>query len=199
MQGDRGHEAIAVPGRIVARRARRVRLQQHAGRARAVGDRRLAARARRASRPRATPASLPAQTASTNATAALNPGIAARTRLRFAPIVGATVEAATPLTERLAQRARARGITLAGSADPTDHPCAEGLFLDPHRRQRDHGHLCLGRLRSGRQPPAPHPRPAEGAVRRRRRLGRGSARDDAGHRRPTIDQLAAWLARRSTG
>ncbi|MHA6686584.1 hypothetical protein [Mesorhizobium sp. A556] len=40
----------------------------------------------------------------------------ARTRLQIAPIVGATVEAATPLTERLALRARERGITLAGSA-----------------------------------------------------------------------------------
>jgi hypothetical protein len=40
----------------------------------------------------------------------------AKIRLQIAPIVGATVEAATPLTERLAMRARERGITLVGSA-----------------------------------------------------------------------------------
>jgi hypothetical protein len=51
------------------------------------------------------PAATPAQVA-----AAL-----AKVRLQIAPIVGATVEAATPLTERLAMRARERGITLVGS------------------------------------------------------------------------------------
>lgn len=51
------------------------------------------------------PAASPAQVA-----AAL-----AKIRLQIAPIVGATVEAATPLTERLSMRARERGITLVGS------------------------------------------------------------------------------------
>lgn len=68
------------------------------------------------------------QTASTSAAKPLNPGIAARTRLRFDPIVGATVDVATPLTERLAQRARARGITLAGSADPSTTHVLKGYF-----------------------------------------------------------------------
>ena len=45
--------------------------------------------------------------------------IVAKTRVQFAPIVGTPVEAATPLTERLGVRARARGITLAGSTDTT--------------------------------------------------------------------------------
>ena len=71
---------------------------------------------------------VPVQAASTNTTAALNPGIAARTRLRFDPIVSATVDVATPLTERLAQRARARGITLAGSADPSTTHVLKGYF-----------------------------------------------------------------------
>lgn len=59
------------------------------------------------------PAASPAQVA-----AAL-----AKVRLQIAPIVGATVEAATPLTERLAMRARERGITLVGSAgaQPATH------------------------------------------------------------------------------
>jgi hypothetical protein len=70
---------------------------------------------------------VPVQTASAT-TAALNPGIAARTRLRFDPIVGATVDVATPLTERLAQRARARGITLAGSADRSTTHVLKGYF-----------------------------------------------------------------------
>lgn len=71
---------------------------------------------------------IPVQTASTGTSAALNPGIAARTRLRFDPIVGATVEAAAPLTERLAQRARARGISLAGSSDPATTHILKGYF-----------------------------------------------------------------------
>lgn len=71
---------------------------------------------------------IPIQTASTGTSAPLNPGIAARTRLRFDPIVGATVEVATPLTERLAQRARARGISLAGSNDPATTHVLKGYF-----------------------------------------------------------------------
>jgi hypothetical protein len=71
---------------------------------------------------------LPVQTVSTGTSAPLNPGIAARTRLRFDPIVGATVEVATPLTERLAQRARARGISLAGSSDPATTHVLKGYF-----------------------------------------------------------------------
>ena len=71
---------------------------------------------------------IPVQTASTDASAALDPGIAARTRLRFDPIVGATVDVATPLTERLAQRARARGIRLAGNTDPSTTHVLKGYF-----------------------------------------------------------------------
>lgn len=55
------------------------------------------------------PAATPAQTAA----------IVGKARVQFAPIVGATVEAATPLTQRLGIRARERGITLAGSTDTT--------------------------------------------------------------------------------
>ena len=68
------------------------------------------------------------QSASADASAALDPGIAARTRLRFDPIVGATVDVATPLTERLAQRARARGIRLAGNTDPSTTHVLKGYF-----------------------------------------------------------------------
>ncbi|MBN9271354.1 MAG: hypothetical protein J0J15_14165, partial [Mesorhizobium sp.] len=45
--------------------------------------------------------------------------ILSKTRLQIAPIVGASVEAATPLTAELQARAKQRGITLAGSADQT--------------------------------------------------------------------------------
>ncbi len=68
------------------------------------------------------------QAASAAAPVPLNPGIAARTRLRFDPIVGATVDVAAPLTERLAQRARARGIALAGNADPATTHVLKGYF-----------------------------------------------------------------------
>lgn len=68
------------------------------------------------------------QTASAGASVPLNPAIAARTRLHFDPIVGATVETATPLTERLAVRARAQGFTLAGNADPATTHVLKGYF-----------------------------------------------------------------------
>lgn len=47
--------------------------------------------------------------------------IAAVTRLQFAPIVGTPVEAAGPLSERLALRARERGIVIARADEPLSH------------------------------------------------------------------------------
>lgn len=45
--------------------------------------------------------------------------VTSKMRVQFAPIVGTPVEAATPLSQQLGIRARARGITLAGSTDTT--------------------------------------------------------------------------------
>ena len=42
-------------------------------------------------------------------------------RIQFAPIVGSTVEAVTPLTQRLAERAHERGIGLAGKGGDATH------------------------------------------------------------------------------
>lgn len=52
----------------------------------------------------------------------------ARTRLQVAPIVGASVEAATPLTAELQTRAKQRGITLAGSTDQAATHVLKGYF-----------------------------------------------------------------------
>lgn len=52
----------------------------------------------------------------------------ARTRLQLAPIVGASVEAATPLTAELQTRAKQRGITLAGSTDQAATHVLKGYF-----------------------------------------------------------------------
>jgi hypothetical protein len=72
----------------------------------------------------ATPAaSSPAPAASGQSAAAL-----AKTRLQVAPIVGASVEAAAPLTAELQTRARQRGITLAGSTDQTATHVLKGYF-----------------------------------------------------------------------
>jgi hypothetical protein len=57
-----------------------------------------------------------------------NAAAIARTRLQVAPIVGASVEAATPLTAELQTRAKQRGITLAGSADQTPTHVLKGYF-----------------------------------------------------------------------
>jgi hypothetical protein len=47
--------------------------------------------------------------------------VATVSRLQFAPIVGTPVEAAGPLSERLAQRAREKGIALARTGEPQSH------------------------------------------------------------------------------
>lgn len=62
------------------------------------------------------------------ATAGKSAAAIARTRLQVAPIVGASVEAATPLTAELQTRAKQRGITLAGSADQTPTHVLKGYF-----------------------------------------------------------------------
>jgi hypothetical protein len=72
----------------------------------------------------ATPAaSSPAPAASGQSAAAL-----AKTRLQVAPLGGASVEAAAPLTAELQTRARQRGITLAGSTDQTATHVLKGYF-----------------------------------------------------------------------
>ena len=57
-------------------------------------------------------------------TVAVRPG----TRLRFDSVVGATVEAVAPLNERLASRARAAGIKIAGNTDPSTTHILKGYF-----------------------------------------------------------------------
>ncbi|MCZ8544668.1 hypothetical protein OOJ09_10780 [Mesorhizobium qingshengii] len=70
----------------------------------------------------------PAVPATTPLTPAQSAAILSKTRLQIAPIVGASVEAATPLTAELQTRARQRGITLAGSADQTATHVLKGYF-----------------------------------------------------------------------
>ncbi|MGB3418160.1 MAG: hypothetical protein WBA36_15910 [Mesorhizobium sp.] len=77
----------------------------------------------------ADPTTSSTQAAGSQSDRAASPAVLAKTRLQIAPIVGATVEAATPLTERLAQRARERGIKLTGSAaDQTPTLMLKGYF-----------------------------------------------------------------------
>ena len=67
-------------------------------------------------------------TAATPVTPAQSAAVLSKTRLQIAPIVGASVEAATPLTAELQTRARQRGITLAGSSDQTATHVLKGYF-----------------------------------------------------------------------
>ncbi|RWN49349.1 MAG: hypothetical protein EOS03_02480 [Mesorhizobium sp.] len=77
--------------------------------------------------PATSTAGAPASTAAP-VTSAQSAAILSKTRLQIAPIVGASVEAATPLTAELQTRARQRGITLAGSADQTVTHVLKGYF-----------------------------------------------------------------------
>lgn len=70
----------------------------------------------------------PAASSPTPASPAQSAAAIARTRLQVAPIVGASVEAAAPLTAELQTRARQRGITLAGSTDQTATHVLKGYF-----------------------------------------------------------------------
>lgn len=67
-------------------------------------------------------------TSSTTATAAQSAAIATNARIQFAPIVGTSVEAASVLSERLASRARERGIALARSSDTATTHVLKGYF-----------------------------------------------------------------------
>ncbi|MER9655592.1 hypothetical protein NKJ26_19065 [Mesorhizobium sp. M0152] len=78
--------------------------------------------------PAPSPAASAAAASASPAPPAQSAAILARTRLQIAPIVGASVEAATPLTAELQTRARQRGITLAGSADQTPTHVLKGYF-----------------------------------------------------------------------
>lgn len=78
--------------------------------------------------PSAVAASPPSAGQADGAVAALPPAIASRTKLRVDPIVGASVEAALPLTERLSEQARARGLSIVGSVDPAATHVLKGYF-----------------------------------------------------------------------
>ncbi len=61
-------------------------------------------------------------------TAVQPPARSSRIRLQVAPIVGASVEAAGPLMEELQQRARQRGVALAGSSGQNATHVLKGYF-----------------------------------------------------------------------
>jgi hypothetical protein len=77
-------------------------------------------------------AGTPAPPAAATATAPVDPARSAaalaRVRLQIAPLVGASVESATPLTERMNVRARERGVTLVGSTDTSATHVLKGYF-----------------------------------------------------------------------
>jgi hypothetical protein len=74
------------------------------------------------------PAPTPSPSAPATAAAVASLPSTTRARINFAPIVGATVEAAGPLSERLALKARERGITLARSGEPGTTHVLKGYF-----------------------------------------------------------------------
>jgi hypothetical protein len=77
--------------------------------------------------PPAASGTLPPATAGTPGGGAVA-AISTNARVQFAPVIGATVEAVTPLTERLMNRARERGIGLAPSGDPATTHMLKGYL-----------------------------------------------------------------------
>jgi hypothetical protein len=80
-----------------------------------------------ATAPAPTPAPSAAASSATPRTPAQTAALA-KTRLQVAPIVGASVEAAAPLTAELQTRAKQRGLTLVGSTDQTATHVLKGYF-----------------------------------------------------------------------
>ncbi|MBZ9655388.1 hypothetical protein [Phyllobacterium lublinensis] len=83
----------------------------------------------------AAPSSAPAVQTAGGATSGPNqagapaaPGSPRTAKLRFAPIVGAPIAAATPLSQRLSALAKAKGITLGTSADTDNTHIMKGYF-----------------------------------------------------------------------
>ncbi|MDX8526792.1 hypothetical protein RFM68_20035 [Mesorhizobium sp. MSK_1335] len=70
----------------------------------------------------------PTAAASATPATSTQTAVLARTRLQVAPIVGASVEVAAPLTAELQARARQRGVTLVGSTDQTATHVLKGYF-----------------------------------------------------------------------
>ncbi|RWD70511.1 hypothetical protein [Mesorhizobium sp.] len=77
-----------------------------------------------------TTAPAPSPTPSTTASPRTSAQTAAlaKTRLQVAPIVGASVDVAAPLTAELQTRAKQRGLTLVGSTDQTATHVLKGYF-----------------------------------------------------------------------
>lgn len=67
-----------------------------------------------------------AQVAETRQVAALPP--AASGTLRFLPIIGAPVQSITPLSRQLGAEARAKGLTIKGSGDPSSEHILKGYL-----------------------------------------------------------------------
>lgn len=73
----------------------------------------------------------PAGTAATSlppSSPAQSAAVTGRPRIQIAPLVGTSVEAAAPLTERLNAKARERGIKLVGSSDTSATHVLKGYF-----------------------------------------------------------------------
>ena len=73
-------------------------------------------------------ASSPAATSPAPATTTQSAAVIGKARVYFAPLVGASVEAATSLSDRLAKRAKERGIRMTGSSDTTTTHLLKGYF-----------------------------------------------------------------------
>ncbi|MEI9401021.1 hypothetical protein [Mesorhizobium argentiipisi] len=74
------------------------------------------------------PAPSPAPSTTTTRATPAQTAALAKTRLQVAPIVGASVDAAAPLTAELQSRAKQRGLTLVGSTDQTATHVLKGYF-----------------------------------------------------------------------
>ncbi|PTM92653.1 hypothetical protein [Mycoplana dimorpha] len=95
--------------------------------AEAPGPAKEPGRQQAAEEPAGEPARQPARTRGTTEAAALTPATDGES-IRFLPIIGAPVEAVTPLSRQLGAQARAKGLTIKSSSDNTSRYILKGYF-----------------------------------------------------------------------
>jgi hypothetical protein len=147
----------------------------------------------------ATPSTMPsAASPGQTTTAALPVGELSSQRVQFAPIVGTTPEAVTPLSKELSARAKARGLTLVPAKDPSTTLLMKGYFS----ALTDNSQTTVIYVWDVLDPAGNRLHRIEGQEKAPPGKGEGFAAVTEGTMKTiadqTIDQLVTWLSARKT-
>lgn len=143
------------------------------------------------------PIAQPGQQPATGGQPATTAAIAANTRVHFAPVIGATPEASSPLASRIAARAGAVGIGLAQAGDGSTTHVMRGYFS----AISDNGETTVIYVWDVLDPAGTRIHRIQGQARTPSRGGEGWASVPPATMESiadqTVDEFAAWLAARA--